>query len=313
MATYTQLYQEDIEQITKQYNLDIESFSSIDGGAGNSSYRLKSKERDFVLTVFDEKSYEEVIDLGELLLLLEKYRVPTTRTIPMIDGTIIAKHRAKPVMIKEYIVGEVYENIDRKMLIELGRNLAKIHQIPPPEYLPKKHSYGLESFSSLITVAIDIPYETWLKREFETLQQNIGDELPKALIHGDLFYDNVLFLDKEFQAIIDFEEACIYYRIFDIGMAIIGLCSHEKNIDLDRVQALIAGYQEINKLELIEKESLQVFTAYAATATSSWRFWKYNINLPKSDKSHKHWEMAKLSQKINMIDKEKFMQRVFVL
>jgi len=313
MATYTQLSQTDIDYITKEYNLDIESFSSIDGGAGNSSYRLCSNERDFVLTVFDEKSYEEVLYLGELLLLLQEYHFSATVPLRLRDSSVVTQYLNKPLMIKEYIYGTVYEELDKNMLGSIGRNLAKLHLIPIPHYLPKQHSYGLEFFSSLTRVGIDPQYEVWLEEQLDILTQSIPIDLPKALIHGDLFYDNVLFLEKKFQAIIDFEEACNYYRVFDLGMAIVGLCRDGKSIDLNKVEALVGGYQEIIELELRERESLQMFSSYAATATSSWRFWKYNIDLKESDNFRKHWDMAELSQNISAIDKERFMQRVFTL
>ena len=44
-----------------------------------------------------------------------------------------------------------------------------------------------------------------------------------------------------------------------------------------------------------EREILQLFVGYAAIATSSWRFWKYNIDTPIAELSQKHWEMVNIS------------------
>jgi len=135
--------------------------------------------------------------------------------------------------------------------------------------------------------------------------------LPIGLIHGDLFYDNVLFKRKNFRAIIDFEEACHYYKGFDIGMGILGLCTEGTAVALDKAQALVAGYQQVRLLEESEKETLQLFVEYAAIATSYWRFWKYHIHTPMVEKVDKHWQMVRLAQGINAKSQTRFLEAVF--
>jgi homoserine kinase type II len=135
--------------------------------------------------------------------------------------------------------------------------------------------------------------------------------LPRGLIHGDVFYDNVLFAGKKLKAIIDFEDACQYYKVFDLGMAVVGLCTSESKVELTRVRSLINGYQSGRMLDVVEKESLQLFIEYAAIATSSWRFWKYNIVAPHVGKSDKHWEMVNIAKDVSAIPKNTFMNTVF--
>lgn len=116
-----------------------------------------------------------------------------------------------------------------------------------------------------------------------------------------MFYDNVLFDRKKFKAIIDFEEACCYYKVFDLGMGIVGLCTESTTVALDKARDLVSGYQQVQKLEDIEKETLQLFVEYAATATSYWRFWKYRIDTPGAEKPDKHWQMVRLTEGVNDI------------
>lgn len=311
MARYTELTQSNIMEIAEYYNLQVTKFKPIEGGAGNSSYLLYVHQSKYVLTIFDEKTLNEVLHMGQLLLLLNAYDFPSTQLLPLINGNIVTEYMDKPIMLKPYIEGEVYEDLDGAMLTQLGKKMARLHEVPSPDYLPNTHSYGLQVFVSVIDKNIDSKYESWLQEQLNSLKKNIPSGLPCGLIHGDLFYDNVIFEKNKFKAIIDFEEACHYYKVFDIGMAIVGSCTEGTIVDLHKARALVHGYQQVRQLEDIEKETLQLFVQYAATATSCWRFWKYNIDTPRADKAEKHWEMVKISKWVASISKVTFSEMIF--
>lgn len=311
MATYTQLTQSCIQDIADNYNLKVIEFESITGGNGNSSYKLTTQKGKYVLTVCDDKTLDEVTVMGKLLLLLEQHNFPCTRVIPSVNKELITLYMDKPVMLKGYIEGQVFERLDAEMLVQLGAETARLNQIPAPNYLPTEHPYGRSHFPQVMGLNIDAKYESWLKKQMDGLERDISPDLPRTLIHGDLFFDNLLFEKTKFNAIIDFEEACHYYRVFELGMAIVGSCIEHTTVDFEKARALLQGYQQISPLEQIEKESLQMFVQYAATATSYWRFDKYNIDMPEADKANKHWEMVELAESINEISKTRFMDAIF--
>jgi len=311
MARYTQLHQSDIQKITADYNLVVTRFEVIDGGAGNSSYLLHTGNGKYVLTVCDDKSLSDAANMGHLLLLLKTHNFPATRLLPPINQPVITKYRNKPVMLKAYVNGQVCENLDDDMLRQVGMEMARLHEVPAPDFLPDKHAYGLQVFSNVIGRNINTEYESWLAKQHDYLKQNIPSSLPCGLIHGDLFYDNVIFEEKKFRAIIDFEEACHYYKAFDLGMGILGLCVENASVVLDKAHALVNGYQQVRKLEQTEKETLQIFIQYAAAATSCWRFWKYHIDTPGTDNVNKHWQMMQIAEDVSHISKTRFLEAVF--
>lgn len=311
MARYSILHQKDIQEITSYYDLTVSHFEAIDGGQGNSSYLLTSNRGDYVLTVFDGKEWADVIMLGQLLNNLEKNEFNTTRIIPRLDGENVTKYQKKPVMIKPYIEGQVIENLNEEMLEQSGEEIAKLHQIPPPDYLPLTQSYGRQVFSNVIGKGIDPDYESWLANRQKYLENHFPNELPRGLIHGDLYYDNLLFDKNKLQAIIDFEEACNYYLIFDIGMGIVGQCTDGKTVSLDKARALVTGYQKVRKLAEAERKALQVFVEYAAIATSYWFFWNYHIFLPTPDMQKEHCKLMEIADAVNAIPKADFHKAVF--
>lgn len=321
MATYTQLNEQDIHLLAENYDLKIVAFSSLDGGNGNSSYILKTQQASYVLTVCDDKEFDEVFKMGQLLLFLEAHNVPCNRLISPVNSKIITTFstadRVKPVMLKDYIEGQVIEELDETMLSQVGRQAARLNQIPPPDYLSTNHPYGRQFFSRIMGLNIDTKYEYWMAKEIDYLDKNIAKNLPCGLIHGDLFYDNLLFnslssMPGELKAIIDFEEACHYYLIFELGMGILGTCVNDITVDLDKARALVSGYEEVRPLTKIEKESLQLFVRYAAVATSYWRFNKYNIEEPNKERASHHLQMMQIAKVVGEISKTHFFDAIFI-
>lgn len=311
MARYAQLQENDVQEIVSNYDLAVVDFEPIEGGAGNSSYLLRTQQDNYVLTVFDDKTAAYVGRLGQLLLLLAEYEFPTTRLLPPVKGGMVTAYKDKPVMLKAYIAGQVYTDLDETMLRQVGAAMARLHQIPAPDFLPTNHSYGRQAFATIIGRHINPEYESWLTERYAYLERRIPLGLPCGLIHGDLFYDNVLFERKKFKALIDFEEACRYYKGFDLGMGILGLCAQRTTVALDKARALVIGYQQVRILQEREKEALQLFVEYAAIATSYWRFWKYHIHTPIAEKADKYWQMVRLAEGVNAIPKTRFLAAVF--
>ncbi len=303
VARYADLGSREVRALADQYGLILDGFKPIEGGAGNSSYLLQSQQGDYVLTVFDDKSREDVDRLGRLLLLLEQHDFPATRLLQPGQGCMIPMYGDKPVMLKEYIVGDVCRDLSLAMLSQVGASMATLHQLEiPDQLLEREHPYGLHLFGSVIGRNIDPGYESWLAEQIPYLTENIPSDVPRGFIHGDLFYDNLLFEGDELRAIIDFEEACLYYKAFDLGMGIVGMCRDDTKVVPEKVAALVAGYQGVRALEEEERRNLPLFAEYAATATSYWRYWKYNIHSPLAKDANRHWQMVRLAEELREMD-----------
>jgi len=296
MARYTKLEKKDFDEINEYYDLSIENFTSINGGAANSSFLCKLQNEEIVITVFGDKSLEYVKTVGKLLQYLEIKNFPTTQIISPIDGkNPIMTLLGKPVMVKRFIPGEINQALDKDMLFQIGSMLANLHKIQAPDFLRVEHPYGRQLYSSVIGKSIDVNYENWLAERLEILNQSIPNNIPTCLIHGDLFFDNILFKDSKLIAFIDFVEACHYYRAFDIGMGIVGMCVEGGKVNLEKAEYFVHGYQDVQSLEEIEKLNLKIFIEYAAITTSYWRFWRYNVYEKIPEKSELHMQMVEIA------------------
>lgn len=311
MATYTQIDQDELVNILAPYQIKVVDFKSIAGGNTNSNYHLRATDEEYMLTIIEERSKDEIQQLVFLLQWLEQHGFHTSQVFSAIDGQSVTDYRGKPVLLKKWLSGSVKEVLTEHQLAQVGREMANLHQIPAPDYLPTFHPYGHQTFSAVIGKDIDPHYESWLQGRLDYFEIEFPQGLPIGLIHGDIFSDNVLFEQQAFKAIIDFEEACHYLLVFDIAMGILGLCQLDGKIDLGRACHVLNGYQQIRTLEESEKQSIQFFIEYAAAATSCWRFWKYNIHSPSPHLKNKHVEMMQVAQQITNLSKSSFQKTLF--
>ena len=311
MAQYTQLSAKEIEEIARHYGLAVSSFESIAGGAENSSYLLNTAQGRVVLTLFEHKTVEGAEPLGKLLVYLEEQGFSNTRVLARADGGLISSHRGKPVMLKHYLEGQVQSELGEDMLRQLGSELAQLHAIPAPDYLAREPAYGLRRISGAPREKFEPNFAHWLAQRAAALTQATLDDLPRGLIHADLFYDNVLFVGDRLLALIDFEEACHYSLVFDMGMAIVGTCLVGGEIKLSKARALLAGYEALRALEESERAALQAHIEIGALSTAYWRYWKYRIQQPTPERADKHLEMKAIAEQVMAIPSDKLLAKVF--
>ena len=312
MAIYTQIDLDDIKRIVSRYDLGrVSDFENMKGGQANSSFILTTTAGFFILSIYDEKTFSEVEQLADLLRHLEERGFPTTRVVSASDGCPVTEHQGNPVIIKRYLQGSVPKQMQPPMLYRLGREIARLHQIEAPGGLPNRFAYGLKSFDEVIFSPANAEYRSWLKEKKAYLEQIINPDLHRGLIHGDIFYDNTLVKGDELVAIIDFEEACRYYTVFDLGMCAVGACTTDGLVDRKKTRVLVDGYQSFRRIEPAEKEQLQAFVIYGAAATSFWRFRQYNLIRPHSVNSKAYLKMNAIADQIHGLPPAEFSREVF--
>jgi homoserine kinase type II len=282
MAQYTTLNQQEIDLIGAEFSIKkIYSFSILSGGSENTNYLLKSEKGNYVLTICEQKTAQKARELALLLEHLENNQFESSKIIRTTKNEPISFWNKKPLMLKQFLEGTVYEELPNHLLELAGSELGKLHKIEAPEYLSKQANFGKEQFINIKKYAAGSAFETWLNEKLESVSPYFTKDLPKALIHSDLFCNNVVIAkDEQFATIMDFEEAVYYYRIFDIGMSIIGACRDQEAIDIKKVKALLKGYTKEIQLFPLEVDALKKFTVYAGAAMTFWRHLNFNYTEP---------------------------------
>ena len=309
MAQYTVLNNKDLETILAQYGInEVKSYNVLSGGSENTNYLVKTAVNNYVLTICEQKSIEKTIELANLLEHLSKNNFSTSKIIKTVSNKFITVWNDKPILLKAYIEGDIIEELPDDVLIYVGEELAKLHQIESPKYLSKTVSYGIERFDEVKVYASESEFYVWLKEIQKYIESYISTDLPKALIHSDIFYNNIIInTDDEKATIMDFEEACYYYRVFDIGMMIVGTCCEENKINSKKIKSLLKGYEKEIKLLDVERKALKAFTVYGAVATAFWRHQNFNyVNIIEEKKNH-YLAMKNLANSIRELSDSSFL------
>ncbi len=302
MANYTTLSEKELHVLLEQYEIGrFQTCEPLDGGQANSSIRIETDRGTFILSICDEKDIDEIESLTQTLLQLEASGIPASRVVQTAEGKNQIAFNTTPVYLKRYIPGKVQRHLSPLLLANLGKTLEKLHQLPIHDHLPDRFPYGLHRFSEVLNSGLNHPYVEWLKKKMNSLEKRINPEMNKRLIHGDVFWDNLVVDGDTLVAILDFEEACHYYTLFDLGMCAVGCCSQDGHFNESGVAALLEGYSTSHPFTRNEVSQLPVFIEYAAVAASFWRFRQYNIIHPRVGKEDTYIDLALLADNLPTI------------
>ena len=282
MENYTRLDEKEIATILAQYDIhNISSFELLSGGSENTNYLIKSENGNYVLCICEQKPKEKAIELAELLKYLRANSFKTSKVKKSTKDQSVIMWKGKPIMVKEFLEGKTEKDLSPHLLKLIGKELALLHQIKPPDYLPKKLTIGLEQYASVKLYAANSEFDIWLQKVKEYIEPYLKSNLATSIVHSDVFWDNVIISEDESSVtIMDFEEAVVFFRVFDIGMTIIGICGEGEVVNLKKAKYLIEGYQSEITLSVDELNSLKAFTFYAAASMTYWRHQNFNFVKP---------------------------------
>ncbi len=105
MTQYIKLEEKDVVAISREYDLRPIGYESLEEGAGNTDYLVRTSQAQYVLTIF-ELEHIFAANLGRLLYLLEEFDFPATRIQELANGHVLTSYQGKPVLLKPHIVGQ---------------------------------------------------------------------------------------------------------------------------------------------------------------------------------------------------------------
>jgi homoserine kinase type II len=309
MAQYTNITPEEISALFVVRPQKIDQTGPFPGGAENSTFKIIVDQIPFVLTVYEEKNFEEVHQITQLISFLSAEGLSGSTLLKLKEGPV-GRIQGKPTIIKSYLEGEILEKLSAMQCRQLGKNIAQLHSISAPNYLPQQPNFGLSFMQSLIFNHHNTEFEAWLKRTITLLSKQPDFALPTGLIHADIFPDNLIFNAGELVAIIDFEDACIFPLVYDLAMAFVGCCRIDNKLSYKLVNALLTGYQELRELETEEINTLPYFVKYAAASTAAWRYWKQTQSVSGTQSSFDLMAMQSFIEDFSLRDNQEFLSQL---
>ena len=292
MAVYTKISKKDISIINKKFNVEnFKSFKGIKQGIENTNYLLKSKNSKFILTIFEKRVMrKEIPFFMKLMDRLSSLGINCPKPLKNDNGKFLIKIKNKTACIVSFLKGKDKKNLNLKNCYEVGKTIAQIHFYTKKIKIFRNNSMGIKKLKPLIN---KIKFKSgefnnlvkFLNVNFKNINKNWPKKLPKGIIHGDLFIDNIFFKNDELSGIIDFYFAANDYFMYEIAICINALCFDQVNskfyLNRKKIRNLIKGYEKIRKLSSKEKNSLNILCRGAALRYFLTRLYDYE-NTPKT-------------------------------
>jgi len=292
MAVYTKINKKDLLYINKKFNDErFLSFKGIKQGIENTNYLLKSKNKKYILTIFEKRvSKKEIPFFMELMDELNTSKLNCPKPLKNKDGKYLINLKNKTACIVSFLQGKDKKNLNIKNCYDVGRVIAQMHLHTKKIKLFRKNSMGVKNLNPLLK---SIKFKSkkftnidkFLKINFDNIKKKWPKKLPGGIIHGDLFIDNIFFKNNKLSGIIDFYFAANDYFMYEIAICINALCFDKINskfkINKSKIKNLIKGYESIRNISLKEKKSLNILCRGAAMRYFLTRLYDY-ANTPKT-------------------------------
>ena len=130
MAIYTKISSKHIRLIEKKYNLGkIIHFKGIKKGIENTNYLLKTKNKKFILTLFEKRVQKKDLPFFmNLMDKLNKYKINCPKPQKNKKGKFLIKIKNKTGSIVSFVEGKDKLKLNSKNCFEIGKNIARFHK-----------------------------------------------------------------------------------------------------------------------------------------------------------------------------------------
>ena len=293
MAVYTKITNKDILLLSKKFNLGkIIKFKGIKKGIENTNYLLKTNNKRYILTIFEKRVQKKDLPyFMKLMDILNQQKISCPKPIKDKDGRYLTLIKNKSACVVTFLNGKDKQNLNNKNCYDVGKNIGRLHKATHKIKLYRKNSMSINNLESLLksinfkSKAITPNLKSILIKNLKQIKKDWPKNLPKGIIHGDLFIDNIFFNKDKFAGFIDFYFSCNDYSMYEVAICINSLCFDKKNnkflLNNQKVRSLINGYQRIKKISQNEKDALNVLCRGAALRYLLTRIYDY-INTPKT-------------------------------
>ena len=276
MAVYTKLNKENIEEILSNYSIGhLKEFKGIEEGIENTNYFLSVNGIKFILTVYEKRiKSEDLPFFSNLMSELNKANFKCPVPILNKQNETLTDYKGKKLMIVSFLEGKAKKNLSPSNCKSIGIEVAKMHNITKNFKLKRQNDLSINSWRNLFNsikdkcTKINKNLPKLIEENLIDVEKNWPKNLPRGIIHADLFHDNIFFKGNKLSGIIDFYFSCEDFFAFEIA-----ICFHAVRFDgmkdnlsfnVTKAKNFIDGYTSIRELNDQEKNSIKVLSQGAA-------------------------------------------------
>ena len=272
MAVYTPLTSEDVAALLAQYDIGAAiSCEGIAEGVENTNYKLTTASGRYILTIFEKRVAEA--DLPFFMGVMERLAArgfPAPKPIANRDGALLSRIKGKPAAIISFLDGIWPRQVELHHCAPVGEALARMHVALSDFAGTRPNALSLGGWETLLAPRMDEAEKLrpglaeLVRKDMVAVRMAWRNDLPRGVIHADLFPDNALFTDGALTGVIDFYFACTDALAYDLAVCLNAWCFNGPRYNLERGRAMIAAYESVRPLSALEREMLPTLVRGAA-------------------------------------------------
>lgn len=248
MAVFTKIKKKQLILFLKSFNIkNLINFKEVSQGTENSTFFINTENKKFVLTLFEQCSYNDLTFFIDLLNFLYLHCFPIAVPLNDKNNIIIKKLSGKLALLFPKLYGIHPRNPNIEQCSIIGKTLGRLHSISKNFKLKKQNlrdiNWIILNYYKVISV-LNKKDQILMFNQIYLLKKLVKNlKLPQGIMHGDLFRDNTLFYGNNICGLIDFYNGCTGDLIFDLAILINDWCSDKYgNIIEDKYKAILNNY-----------------------------------------------------------------------
>jgi homoserine kinase type II len=261
----------------------------ISSGIENSNAFLTTETGEYVLTIFEKLTFEQLPFYLELMRHLAGHGVPVPTPVANRRGEILHALHGKPCAIVSRLEGASQLAPQPVHCAAVGATLARMHLAGMDFPLHQPNPRGLDWWRATAPVVLPyLPEEAQQLLRAEVHAQEVFAAsatcraLPRGPVHADLFRDNVMFAGERLTGCFDFYFAGCDAWIFDVAVTVNDWCigCDSGALDTARVRALLDAYHAVRPFTPAEQSAWR--TMLRAAALRFWLSRLYDLYRPRA-------------------------------
>lgn len=289
MAVFTPVTLDDLRPWMAQFPLGKAlAIKGISSGIENSNFFINTEAGEFVLTIFENLSFEQLPFYLRLMRHLADHGILVPAPIANADGELVVALHSKPAAIVSKLEGASQMEPQPIHCAEVGKMLARMHIAAKDFAIRQPNLRALDWWHE--TTPKVLPFLSDADQHLLRAEIHFQDTfastaiyhaLPKGPIHADLFRNNVMFDGERLTGFFDFYFAGCDSWIFDVAVTVNDWCIDIESGVLDeaRVNALINAYHAIRPFT--DEEAIAWQPMLRAAAFRFWLSRLYDYHLPR--------------------------------
>jgi homoserine kinase type II len=295
LAVFTEVSDIEAGELVRTLQLgQLRELRGIHGGIENTNYFLTTDQGEYVLTLFERLTFDQLPFYLHLMKHLAQHGIPVpdpqaapgSESAADPDGKILLRVCGKPAAVVNKLRGKSELAPTAAHCAAVGAMLARMHLAGRDYPRNQPNLRGLAWWNETVPVVLPHvdPAQAALLRSELAFQNHVAAgsayaALPRGLIHADLFRDNALFEQDRLTGFFDFYFAGVDSWLFDIAVCLNDWCIDLPSgaHDAARATAFLQAYAGVRPLAAAERQLLPAMLRAGALRFWISRLWDFHL------------------------------------